>query len=56
MGVRRAGRTTRIDVPALTDTHCRVRGGVTPNADAPTAAFGDVARYAPTDPKAANGA
>ena len=43
--------TTRIDVPALTDTHCRVRGAVTPNADAPTAAFGDVARYAPTEPE-----
>jgi hypothetical protein len=49
-----ADGTTRVDVPALTDTHCRVRGAVTPNADAPTAAFGDVARYAPTDPNAAN--
>ena len=50
-----ADGTTRIDVPLrLYGTHCRVRGAVTPNADAPTAAFGDVARYAPTDPTAAN--
>ena len=46
--------TTRIDVPALSNTHCRVRGAVTPNADAPTAKFGDVARYLPTDPNDAS--
>jgi len=49
-----ADGTMRIDVPALTDTHCRVHGGVTPNEDASTVAFGDVARYRATDPNAEN--
>jgi hypothetical protein len=42
----------RIDVPASAGIHCLVRGAVTPNADAPSAAFGDIARYAPNDAKA----
>ena len=49
-----ADGTMRIDVPALADTHCRVHGGVTPNEDASTVAFGDVARYRATDPNAEN--
>jgi hypothetical protein len=44
--------TMRIDVPELTAPHCSVRGAVTPNADAPTAVFRDLVRYAPSDPSA----
>jgi hypothetical protein len=45
--------TMRIDVPGRTGFHCLVRGAVTPNADAPSATFGDLARYAPSDANAA---
>ncbi len=44
--------TMRIAVPSVSRGHCLVRGAVTPNVDAPTAIFGDLARYAPSDSKA----
>ncbi|HUO68215.1 MAG TPA: alpha/beta hydrolase domain-containing protein [Gammaproteobacteria bacterium] len=44
--------TIRIDVPSVRGERCLVRGAVTPNADGPTATFGDLARYPPSDPKA----
>jgi len=46
--------TVRIDVPNSSGRHCLVRGAVTPNADAPTATFGDLARYAPSDAHASS--